>query len=92
LGSSKTKHLCEIDSFIVMEMQMWAARFKFASFSHGIYSNYAIHILLGEMMETSRFYIIINSKVGVDFHVPHDVLYNRTSKSVLALLFMIEIL
>ena len=38
-----------------------------------INSNYAIHILLREIMEILHFYIIIKSDVGVDFDVPHNV-------------------
>ena len=46
-----------------MQMQMRAAVFEFAFFFVKIYSKYAIHIFLREMMGTSHFYIVIDSKV-----------------------------
>jgi hypothetical protein len=39
-----------------------------------MYSNYAIHMFLREMMEISHVHIIIKSKVGVVFDVPHGVI------------------
>ena len=43
-------------------------------------------------MEASHFYIIIKSKVGVDFDLPHDVPRMGTSKFTPTLFFIIETL
>ena len=65
---------------------MWVEWYKLASFSSQFFSNYAIYIFSREMMDISHFYIMIKSKVGVDF----DVAQRGTSKSTPTLFFIIE--
>jgi hypothetical protein len=60
--------------FYCYKMQVQLVGFQPAIFfPPKVYSNYAIQIFLKEMMEISHFYIVIKSKIGVDFDVPHDV-------------------
>jgi len=48
-----------------IKLQVQVARFKPLSFpKKKIYSNYAIHVFLKELMKISHLYIIIKSKVG----------------------------